>query len=358
MGSRRKRSPWPLALLFRLTVVTAAVALILSYISLYINPSVTSIPLYFGLYFIPLVLVNLFILLLGILRRSGAVWITFAALLPSILFAELFVRWGDVNIDKEGESLKICTYNVGTFTQGQNKERTFNIEGISRFIKEENPHIVCFQEFYIRDTSEINGILSQYPYRYYHLFGTRSNRKFGNITYSKYPIIDQGKLVFKASTNLCIYTDIQLQNKTLRVYNTHLESHSISFTALVKKMRESSNVTDEIYEVHDRMAGTFRKRAQQVDSIVLHSNSSNYPAIICGDLNDTPMSYTYNKLTKNRKDSFRQAGKGFSATYSLFWPLLRIDYILYPSPIWSLSHKTSRIRYSDHYPVVTEIIIP
>jgi endonuclease/exonuclease/phosphatase family metal-dependent hydrolase len=358
MGSRRKRSPWPLALLFRLTVVTAAVALVMSYISVYINPSSTSIPLYFGLYFIPLVFINLFVLLLGILRRSGAVWITFVALLPSVLFAELFVRWGDVNVSTEGEPLKICTYNVGTFTQGQKKERDFNIQGISKFIKEEDPHVVCFQEFYIKDTSEIEGILRQYPHRYYHLFGTKSSRQFGNITYSKYPITNQGKLVFKGSTNLCIYTDVQFRNKTLRIYNTHLESHSISFTALVKKMRESRNVTDEIYEVHDRMAGTFRKRAQQVDSIVAHSSNSSHPAIICGDLNDTPMSYTYNKLTNDKKDSFRQSGKGFSATYSLFWPLLRIDYILYPSPIWSLSHKTPRIRFSDHYPVVTELIIP
>jgi endonuclease/exonuclease/phosphatase family metal-dependent hydrolase len=358
MGSRRKRSPWPLALLFRLAVIAAAVSLFMSYISLYINPSATSIPLYFGLYFIPLVFINLFILLLGIIRRSGAVWITFIVLLPSILFADMFVRWGEVNIGPDGTALKVCTYNVGTFTQGHKKDRNFNISGIEKFIASQDPHIVCFQEFYIKDTTEIKGILSNYPYRYYHLFGTRSNTKFGNITYSKYPIVNGGKLVFKGSTNLCIYTDIMLGGKTVRIYNTHLESHSISFTTLVKRMRESSSVTEEIYEVHDRMAGTFRKRALQVDSIVSHANGSNYLSIICGDLNDTPMSYTYNKLTNDKEDSFRQSGKGFSATYSLFWPLLRIDYILYPSPIWSLSHNTPRIRYSDHFPVVSELTIP
>ncbi|MPN35093.1 hypothetical protein SDC9_182588 [bioreactor metagenome] len=87
-------------------------------------------------------------------------------------------------------------------------------------------------------------------------------------------------------------------------------------------------------------------------------HDSNLPAIVCGDFNDTPMSYTYKNLAFHKRDSFRQAGKGFSATYSLMWPLLRIDYILYPAPYCSLSHKTPRIEYSDHYPVVSELIIP
>jgi len=357
MAKQRKRFPWPLVLLSRLIIIPAAAALVLSYISIYINPVKFSIPLFFGLYFIPLVLLNLLILLIGVIRRSGAVWLTFIALLPSILYAELFVRWGEVQKEQEGIALKICTYNVGLFAQGKKSNRTASLEGIKSFIRKENPGIVCMQEFQISDTSLIKEQFPDYPYRYYHLFnGTK--RKFGNLTLSKFPIINKGKITFKRSTNLCIYSDIEHYGKILRIYNTHLESHSISFTALIKKIREKEKITDEIYQVHDKVAGTFKRRALQVDTIARHLHQSPVPAIICGDFNDTPMSYTYKSLISGKKDSFRQSGKGFSATYSVLWPLLRIDYILYPAPFWSLSHQSPRIEYSDHYPVISELIIP
>lgn len=357
MAKKRKRGAWLLTLLSRLIIIPAAVALAISYISIYINPVKFSIPLFFGLYFIPLVLINLFILLLGIIRRSGAVWLTFIALLPSILYAELFVRWGEVQKEQEGIALKICTYNVGLFAQGKNLSRTASFESIKKFIEKEEPSIVCLQEFQTTDTSLIKKEFPQFKYRYCHLFsGTK--RKFGNVTLSKFPIINSGKITFKRSTNLCIYSDIEHYGKVLRIYNTHLESHSISFTALIKKIREKEKITDEIYQVHDKVAGTFKRRALQVDTIARHLHQSPVPAIICGDFNDTPMSYTYKNLISNKKDSFRESGKGFSATYSLLWPLLRIDYILYPSPFWSLSHHSPKIEYSDHYPVISELIIP
>lgn len=357
MAKQRKRFPWPLALLSRLIIILAAAALVISYLSIYINPVKFSIPLFFGLYFIPLVLLNLLILLIGIIRRSGAVWLTFIALLPSILYAELFVRWGEVQKEQEGIALKICTYNVGLFAQGKERNRTASFEGIKSFIRKEDPGIVCMQEFQVEDTSLIKKQFPQYPYRYFHLFnGTK--RKFGNLTLSKFPIINSGKITFKRSTNLCIYSDIEHYGKTLRIYNTHLESHSISFTSLIKNIREKEKITEEIYQVHDKVASTFKRRALQVDTIARHLHQSPFPAIICGDFNDTPMSYTYKNLISGKRDSFRQSGKGFSATYSVLWPLLRIDYILYPTPFWSLTHHSPRIEYSDHYPVISELIIP
>jgi endonuclease/exonuclease/phosphatase family metal-dependent hydrolase len=355
----KRKSPLLLSLLFRLIVIPAAIALGVAYLSIYINPSKFSPPLFFGLYFIPLVLLNLLLLLVGIIRRSAAAWITFIALLPAILYAELFVRWGDVQQGQEGIALKICTYNVGLFAQGSGEmSRTASLEGIKTFIQEQDPQIVCLQEFRIEDTTLVAKHFPGYPYRFYHFFNSRNSSKFGNITLSRYPIVNSGKIKFKRSTNLCIYTDIEHFGKKLRIYNTHLESHSISFTSLIKKLREKENFTEEIYQVHDKVAGTFKRRSMQADTIAQHMHNSKLPSIVCGDFNDTPMSYTYKNLSSGKRDSFRQSGKGFSATYSLLWPLLRIDYILYPAPMWSISHKSSKIKYSDHYPVVSEIIIP
>ena len=79
------------------------------------------------------------------------------------------------------------------------------------------------------------------------------------------------------------------------------------------------------------------------------------PAVICGDVNDTPVSYCFRSLRSGRKDTFREAGRGFGATYRILWPLLRIDYAFVPENADVLEHRTLRLDCSDHYPVITEI---
>ena len=69
------------------------------------------------------------------------------------------------------------------------------------------------------------------------------------------------------------------------------------------------------------------------------------------------MSYTYQRMKRGRKDTFVEAGKGFGATFSLLWPMLRIDYVLIPKRCKGVTHEVPRIPYSDHYPVVTEVQI-
>lgn len=351
-------TPWPFALLFRLMVAGAGFALVLSYLSVFINPSVISFPLFFGLYFAPILLINIILLIAGMVRRSRATWISFFAILPSLLFADMFVNWGEPTRGDEGISLKVMTYNVGMFAHQKNVGRESALGSVARFTIENNPDVICFQEFYIKDTGMIKTLFKEYPYRSSHFYTVKNGSKFGNITLSRFPIKESGKITFKRSTNLCIYSDIDHYGRILRVYNTHLESHSISLTSLIKRISNSPKMSEELFDVHDKMANTFKKRSRQVDSIAAHSSDCNIPALICGDFNDTPMSYTYHILSRGKEDSFRESGKGMSASYGSLWPLLRIDYILYPNAWWSMSHKTIKVPWSDHYPVIVELIIP
>lgn len=359
MTSRKKRrTALPVSIIFRLILLVAASALLISYLSIFINPKITPIPLIFGLYFIPLVLLNLILLIVGIIRRSGATWIPFIILLPALFFGEMFFRWQESTPGNQGTTVTICSYNVGMFSHQSKVSRLKQIENVSRFMKKTNPDVLCIQEFFVRDKSMIDSYFTEYPYKYYHLFPTKNRSMFGNITYSKYPITGNGNITFKRSTNLCIYSDLEIGTDTIRIYNSHLESNNISFTSLIKRLSNTQDKSGEIIDLHDKLALTNKRRADQVDKVVDNAALSTYPAIICGDFNDTPISYTYHKLIKERKDSFKEAGKGFSATYSIFWPMLRIDYILFPKELWCSSHKTVKVPYSDHYPIFADIIIP
>jgi endonuclease/exonuclease/phosphatase family metal-dependent hydrolase len=89
--------------------------------------------------------------------------------------------------------------------------------------------------------------------------------------------------------------------------------------------------------------------------VFAHIEDCPYEAFVCGDFNDNPMSYTYYRMTRGRRDAFVKAGEGFGATYARLWPLLRIDYVLVPDRFETTGFLVPKVDYSDHYPVVAEI---
>ncbi len=365
----RRKTPFVFSVSFRVVLVIAAISMVIAYLSMYINPQKWGLPLFFGLYFIPIACFNLFLLIIAVMHRSRSAWIPAIALLPSLLYAESFFKvGGNITPEKEGIKLKVESYNVGMFSasekRGNNKKMSKREcrDSIMAHIRQSQPDIACFQEFYVDSKKQADTILKEYRYRYYHLFRIRNGDFFGNIILSKFPILSSGKISFPQSTNLSIFSDIEHYGKIFRVYNNHLESYNVSFTGLVKKIAGSSStardsISNELIHVHESMRGTFIKRSNQVTKIVSTITECDYPSIICGDFNDTPVSYTYHRLSKGRKDSFREAGNGFSGTFIPVWPLLRIDYILFPDEYEGTKHTTHKIRYSDHYPISAEIII-
>lgn len=361
----KRRTPFIWKVSFRVVLILAAIAMVLSYISIYVNPSKFALPLFFGLYFIPILAINLLLLLIALIKRSKSVWIPIIVILPALLFTELFYKISSSNIpDKEGIKLKIESFNVGMFAASRlDISRATCRNTIFKRIIKNKPDIVCMQEFFIDNKRQADTILQKYyPYRYHHLFKVHDGRLFGNITLSKFPIKSTGKISFSKSTNLSIYTDIEHYGRIIRIYNNHLESYNISFTSLVKRIGtrrkdNRENLQKEIMQVHEKVLSTFIRRSGQVNMILENIRKSNYPSIICGDFNDTPMSYTYHKLSIGRKDTFKESGKGFGSTFAHLWPVLRIDYILYPQNYSSINHTIDRTNLSDHYSISAEIII-
>lgn len=358
MSTKVKHKKPFLSISFRVFLTIFAATLVIGYVSIFINPAKFWIPGIFGLYFIPLVMVNIFLMLLAIIKRSSSFWIPFLALLPALFFAEHFIQYGKEPAPLKDQEIKLLTYNVGRFYSGKdNMSSGSSKKEITAFISSNRPDIVCLQEFSTKDTSSISKEYPQYPYRQYHFFHIkRTGLFFGNLTLSKFPIISGGKITFRSSTNLALYSDIRYHKNTVRIYNCHLESNNISLTTLIKKIGTNrKELTNELSEVHNKLIGSTHRRAEQVDIVLRHIRASDYLPVICGDFNDTPVSFTFHQLQEGRKDTFKEAGNGFAATYSTCWPLLRIDYILVPDSFDVLEHDTERIHCSDHFPVITRL---
>ncbi|HTF05125.1 MAG TPA: endonuclease/exonuclease/phosphatase family protein [Bacteroidia bacterium] len=347
----------------------AIIGLLLGVLSPVVNPSRLWPLAFFGLVEPAFVLLNILFLLYWLLRRKRQGYYTLAALLISMVHfnRQYQVSFGTQDPAPAG-SIKLMSWNVKLFdlyNWSGNKETRSKMFGV---ISAEAPDILCLQEFFTEDTGTFRNLdtirsLMHLPYaNAAYTITLRKTDHWGVATFSKYPIVDEGKIVFNnRSNNICLYSDIVKGKDTIRVYNMHLQSINfgyadIRFVETMLSEEDAENEIENSKNILRRMKRAYTRRAGQANAIVEHMQQCKYPMIICGDFNDTPVSYTYNILSSGMKDAFRESGSGFGKTFVNPLPIPRIDYILHSETMSSWEFRTIRTDgMSDHYPIVCKI---
>ncbi|WP_143961793.1 endonuclease/exonuclease/phosphatase family protein [Litoribacter populi] len=296
---------------------------------------------------------NIALLLLHILRMRIVMIVPIIALAIGYNFLGATYQLNPAVEDAEG--LSVMSYNVRLFNLGiaQDDKKSFTKNSI-QWAREFPADIKCFQEFYQNYTIPTYNSIKQisqdgtFEYKYEIMEGDAKRNSYGLATFSRYPIINSGKVFQNRWTNGAIFTDIKINQDTIRVYNTHLESMNI-------KADDLNNVDG----IKENYRDTFRKlkngteiRASQVQVLQEHISNSPHPVIVAGDFNDLPYSFTYQTLKKELLNAFEEGGRGFGFTFNRVLFFLRIDNIFY-SPIFQIKDfNTHReVDYSDHYPV-------
>ena len=348
--TEKKKRHWLSRLSFGTVSVVMAVLLALSYCSVVFDPAKFWFFTLFGLLYPVFLVITLGLFIWALVRRSSMKGLLLAVLLPSFFFAGRYYQphWKTV----EGTpSLKVVSYNVGLFAHAdKEQDRAELADSVSAYLMRQDADIICLQEFYLPSKINLDRWLHQhfpgYKAEYYVLTGKSGHA--GNLTLSRRPVVGRGKEVFEKSTNMAIWTDVTLDNSTVRIFNCHFESYNISLGRLVKGLR------DDVFreETGLKMRRSIRERPRQVAHVLKRVNSTSLHSLVLGDFNDTPLSYTYFRLLRGRYDTFVKAGKGFGATYRALWPFLRIDYILYPKDLHAVSYTVPHVNYSDHYPII------
>jgi len=245
---------------------------------------------------------------------------------------------------KTPNEISIMNYNVRLFNVYNWIEDKEIPTKIAKFIKIENPDILCVQEYHLSGDNK-NKIID-YPYKYIKIVSKKA--KFGQAIFSKYKIINQGSLGFKNTQNNAIYVDILKKRDTIRIYNIHLESLGLN----VEKENFGEKNSERLVA---RLSKEFVKQQQQVEQIKKHQKKCKYPVIISGDLNNTAYSWTYKNIKSNMKDSFLKAGTGFGKTFEIKRFPMRIDFIFADGIFTINEHKNYKVNYSDHKPIMARI---
>lgn len=338
--------------------VLFAIALLISYAALYIPPDKIWIFAIAGLFYPWLLTINLLFCVSWVFVKPRFAIISIIVILSGWNVLSRFIQFDGKETDEPG--IKVVSYNVRHFTGAGNNPSRELAELIKGFLKEKQPDIICLQEVKLRTNRVFNleATRNEFPsIKHYQYIRTSSTG--GSVTMSRFPIVKMQEIRFENSGNIAIATDIATGKDTIRIFNIHLQSYRINPDKY--RIIDSPGITsDENLREARELGLKFRKavkmRAVQARLIRQKINESPHPVIVCGDFNDTPSSYAYQKVRGKLKDSFINSGEGIGQTYFGKLPSFRIDYILHSSEFQSYNFRTYDVQYSDHLPISCDLI--
>lgn len=269
--------------------------------------------------------------------------------------------------EKSDSSFTLMSYNVRLLDlykwSGNPDTRNKMID----FFAEQNPTVLCLQEFYTGNDSvgkdNIKDIIERCHFKYYASCDINVNKRgrWGSVIFSHLPIVKkQNHDIDVFGSNMLQQVDLLFQKETISVYNIHLKSNRFTTeeSDLIVKNEEvgldekTTDKTKRIYQKLEKNAVTRGLESALVSAII---SKNTHKSIVCGDLNDIPSSYTYFKLRGAFKDVFLDNGFGIGSTLITKLPLLRIDYIFHSDQLTTLGYKKIKVPYSDHYPLLVNI---
>jgi len=333
-------------------------ALLISYLAVHIDPDTFIIPAFFGLAYPYLLLVNIILVIIWIALVKYEAFISVFIIALGFTHLSNYLRLGKPSGDTN-DTFKVLSYNLRLFNVYEENNPNSEKQVIN-FLKEQNPDILCLQEFYIdgipsRKDSMIKSVIGEKYYSHMKVLGSGKDKYYGIVTYSKFPIIRKGEVIHPGSSSLSIFSDVLIGKDTFRIFNNQLQSYRLrrmerSFIEEITSQSENE-AFNEVKNLSVSLKKGFIIRAVQAQSLKAQINLSQYPVIVVGDFNDTPVSFSYREICKGLNDAFVNSGYGAGFTYKGNYPANRIDYILYDNTLESTCFEIFKIRYSDHYPV-------
>jgi endonuclease/exonuclease/phosphatase family metal-dependent hydrolase len=328
-----------------------------------VSPEISVIFAYLGLLFPFLLVLNLCLLIYWLVIRK---W-----MFLFIAGCSVLVCWKPVSAyfplhpfrqePPERNVIRLLTYNVMCFNyQPHTKDKP---NRILQYVIDSGADIVCMQEYmtgksgHALTQEQIAKALHMYPYRFCLPLIDHHTYTVGLAIYSKYPVVKSWKVRYDSSFNGSTVHELDVNGKKLMVVNNHLESFKLTTEDRSKYEEFIKNINSDTFDglretVQRKLGAAYLIRAEQAEVIAaeIRKLEGDY-TVVCGDFNDTPVSYAFRTVRGSLVDSFAESGNGPGVTYNqnFFW--FRIDHILHSPNMKSYLTTVDNVRYSDHYPV-------
>ena len=359
------RNKFTRKIVFALSLLLSII-LLLVYLSSFLSPEIAGYLTLSNLLYLPLMVFLLVLFLVAlILKHRKTIILLIVVFLAGITYHTHYFTISKSSC-KNARNIRLMTYNVKVFNLYDWVKNVTYKKSIVHLIDSVKPDILCIQEYVSDDRNVFNTgdtILKLLGYKYkVELFNRRNKYfHFGIALFSKYPVLESHKILFSESLNMSAYYKLLLPgNDTVCLFNVHLQSIRFSQAEYSYLDSITENIEEEkikkFLPISSKLLSAAKERARQADSISGLMINCKYKVMVCGDFNDVPMSYAYNKLSDGLKDAFLEGGNGLGATFTRFSIPFRIDYVLLPKEFKVCKAEVINKSYSDHYPLVVDFM--
>lgn len=259
--------------------------------------------------------------------------------------------------ERPGQAIKFLSYNTMAFGLGERHTQE-SPNATLAYMAASNADIICIQECIWMgkiNKKEVDYALRSYKYKHYYSIYDGLN---GLACYSKYPILSAKPIKYGSKLNGSIAYRIKVGEDTLLVVNNHLESNKIAEAdkeVYENMMNDPSkqNLKEGSRLLLKKVAEASAIRSAQADTVAkIVRNFKGQGVIVCGDFNDSPISYSHRILSEYMKDAFVESGNGLGISYNRNRFYFRIDHILASKNLKAYECTVDRtIKASDHYPI-------
>ena len=274
---------------------------------------------------------------------------------------------------EETRVVRVLTYN--THRMGMFRKPTDN-QVISYLLHGQDADIICLQEVEVYKDSKYltlsdlkRALSTKYPYSYFDFSVYNSRRQFGNVVFSRYPLIHKQTIRYPSRANISSQCDVEIpSDRAVRVVSEKTQGGAVSrphhsdseelrrfdTIRLITNHLESNRFgEDDFEELKQKYSVAHEARVEQAKCVREAIDNSPYPLIVVGDFNDLPFSSTYWQIRGlDMRDAFLCTSWGrYGATLIKGIFAARIDYILCSRALQPLRCTIDHVPYSDHLPV-------
>ena len=311
-----------------------------------------------GMVFPIFLVANLVVLLLWLMVKWRRVWIPIAAFVLAFPSIRIFMPLHTSSEAPEG-CIKVLSYNVAAY--GGNYRYNQAMDTIFGYLKQQKADIVCFQEDMTVKFNPVEHFPELYPYNdTVHV--TPPGYPLINAVgiHSRFPIIRRERISYKSLANGSVAFFLQIGADTVIVVNNHLESTHLStddrqrYKAMMRGDMDRASTKEETRLILDKLSKAMAQRAEQAKAVSRYiEQHRSYPLIVCGDFNDTPISYVRRTIAQGLTDCYVDTGNGLGLSYNQRGFNFRIDHIMCSSHFKPYNcYVDDKMDASDHYPII------
>ena len=312
-----------------------------------------------GMAFPLLLLANLLFLLLWLCVKWRRMWIPVTGFALAYVPIRTYIPLRVVSQPPQ-DALLVVSYNVAGFDARRNPDA---LDSICAYLKRLQPDIVCLQEdMGVGEIKPFERLAELFDYNdTVHVNSVKQTYINAIGMHSRFPILKHEVIEYGSDTNGSVAFFLLVDGDTVIVVNNHLESTHLTpdernrYKEVLKGDMETDSARKETRLLVNKISERMAERAPQ--ALAVHSYveaHSRYPIIVCGDFNDTPISYARRTIAKGLTDCFVESGSGLGLSYNQKGFYFRIDHMMCSSHFIPIRCEIdSKMDASDHYPLIS-----